>query len=143
MPLSDADALATIRIKNLRLRTFIGIKEDEIKNQQDVVINATLKYPAARAVQFNHIEEALNYRTMTKKLIQHVEEGRFALLERLTRELLEIIMDNEQVVWAEVEVDKPHALRFSDSVSITLSTRREIKQLESTQIKAVRKGFDE
>jgi hypothetical protein len=28
--------LATIRIKNLRLRTYIGINEDEIKNQQDV-----------------------------------------------------------------------------------------------------------
>ena len=125
MPHSDPYSLASIRIKNLRLRTFIGIKEDEIQNRQDVIINAVIRYTATRAVQFNRIEEALNYRTITKKLIAHVEEGRFALLERLTKELLEIIMAHEQVLTAEVEVDKPHALRFSDSVSVTLSAKRE------------------
>ncbi|SFX66973.1 dihydroneopterin triphosphate 2'-epimerase [Marinospirillum alkaliphilum] len=124
MPHNDPYALATIRIKNLRLRTFIGIKEDEIQNRQDIVVNAVIRYAADRAVQFNRIEEALNYRTITKKIIAHVEEGRFALLERLTRELLELIMEHEQVLSAEVEVDKPHALRFSDSVSVTLSARR-------------------
>lgn len=125
MPLTDPYSLATIRIKNLRLRTYIGIKEDEIQNRQDVIVNAVIRYSASRAVQFNKIEEALNYRTITKRLIAHVEEGRFALLERLTKELLEIIMENEQVLAAEVEVDKPHALRFSDSVSITLHAKRE------------------
>lgn len=124
MPHTDPYSLATIRIKNLRLRTYIGIKEDEVRNQQDIIVNAVIRYEAGRAVQFNQIEEALNYRTITKALIAHVEEGRFALLERLTRELLEIIMAHDQVLAAEVEVDKPHALRFSDSVSITLSAHR-------------------
>ncbi len=117
--------LATIHIKNLRLRTFIGIKEDEINNQQDILVNVLIRYAADRAVEFNQIEEALNYRTITKEIITHVENGRFALLERLTKELLEIVMSYEQVLQAEVEVDKPHALRFSDSVSITLSAQRE------------------
>lgn len=34
--MSQPDAI--IRIKNLRLRTFIGIKEEEIANRQDIVI---------------------------------------------------------------------------------------------------------
>ncbi|MDR9467473.1 dihydroneopterin triphosphate 2'-epimerase [Marinospirillum sp.] len=131
MPHNDPYSLATIRIKNLRLRTFIGIKEDEIQNRQDVVVNAVIRYAANRAVQFNRIEEALNYRTITKKLISHVEEGRFALLERLTKELLEIIMEQEQVLAAEVEVDKPHALRFSDSVSVTLGAKREVSEKQT------------
>ena len=120
--------LATIRIKDLRLRTHIGIKEDEIKNRQDVVINATIRYRAARAVQFNHIEQALNYRTISKHVIAHVEENRFLLLERMTREVLDIIMSYEQVLAAQVEIDKPHALRFADSVSITLSDSRELRR---------------
>ncbi|VTR48590.1 GST-like protein yfcG [Serratia fonticola] len=37
MPCQQPDAI--IRIKNLRLRTFIGIKEEEINNRQDVLIN--------------------------------------------------------------------------------------------------------
>lgn len=116
--------MARIRIKNLRLRTFIGIKEEEINNRQDVLINARILYPADSAVTENEIDHALNYRTITKALIGHVENNRFALLERLTQELLDIIMQHEQVRYAEVEVDKPHALRFAESVSITLSAER-------------------
>lgn len=41
-----AQPAAIIRIKNLRLRTFIGIKEEEINNRQDIVINVTIHYPA-------------------------------------------------------------------------------------------------
>jgi len=120
--------LATIRIKNLRLRTYIGIKEEEIQNRQDVVINAVIRYRADKAVAFNHIEEALNYRTITKQVIAHVEDNRFLLLERMTREVLDLAMAHEQVLTAQVEIDKPHALRFADSVSITLSASRESRR---------------
>ena len=119
-----APGMARIRIKDLRLRTYIGIKEEEILNQQDILINATILYPAANAVSVNQIEQALNYRTITKAMIRHVEDNRFALLERLAQELLDIVMQHEQVRYAEVEVDKPHALRFAESVSITLSAAR-------------------
>lgn len=117
--------LARIRIKNLRARTYIGIKEDEIRNRQDVVVNVTILYAAGDAVQVNDIDHALNYRTITKALLKHIEDNRFALLERLTQELLDLVMNDAQVRYAEVEVDKPHALRFADSVSITLSQARD------------------
>lgn len=116
--------MARIRVKDLRLRTFIGIKEEEILNRQDVLINLTILYPAAEAVEVNQIDQALNYRTITKAIIRHVEDNRFALLERLTQELLDLVMAYQQVAYAEVEVDKPHALRFAESVSITLSAQR-------------------
>lgn len=121
--MSDART-ATIRIKNLRLRTYIGINEDEIHNRQDVVINVRLVYDADRAIRDNDIEAALNYRTITKNIINHVENQRFALLERMTREVLGIAMEPAAVLEAEVEIDKPHALRFSDSVSVALQAQR-------------------
>jgi len=77
--------MARIRVKDLRLRTYIGIKEEEINNKQDVLINLTILYPAVDAVEVNDIEHALNYRTITKAIIAHVEGNRFALLERLTQ----------------------------------------------------------
>ena len=115
---------ATIRIKNLRLRTYVGIKEEEVNNRQDVVINVRLLYDADRAIRDNDIEAALNYRTITKNIIAHVEGNRFALLERMTREVLGIAMEPPAVLEAEVEIDKPYAMRFSDSVSVTLSDHR-------------------
>ncbi|MDO8695609.1 MAG: dihydroneopterin triphosphate 2'-epimerase [Pseudomonas sp.] len=116
--------MARIRIKDLSVRTFIGIKEDEILNKQDVLINLSIIYPAIDAVRDNDIDHALNYRTITKAIIQHVEGNRFALLERLTQELLDLVMAHPAVCYAEVEVDKPHALRFAQSVSITLAGQR-------------------
>lgn len=117
--------LARIRIKDLRLRTYIGINEEEIRNRQDVVINVLILYPACKAVDSNQIEDALNYRSITKAIIELVENNRFALLERLTQEVLDCVMNFTQVSYAEVEVDKPHALRFSESVSITLAGQRD------------------
>ncbi|MCP1480801.1 dihydroneopterin triphosphate 2'-epimerase [Pseudomonas chlororaphis] len=116
--------MARIRVKDLCLRTFIGINEEEILNKQDVLINLTILYAAQEAVRDNDIDHALNYRTITKAIIAHVEGNRFALLERLTQEILDLIMANESVLYAEVEVDKPHALRFAESVSITLAASR-------------------
>ena len=116
--------MARIRVKDLRLRTYIGIKEEETNNKQDVLINLTILYPAVDAVEVNDIEHALNYRTITKAIIAHVEGNRFALLERLTQEILDLVMTHQAVRYAEVEVDKPHALRFAESVSITLAGHR-------------------
>ncbi|ALM52914.1 dihydroneopterin triphosphate 2'-epimerase [Halomonas huangheensis] len=127
-------SLATIRIKNLRLRTYIGIKDEELRNQQDVIINAVIRYSADAAVEFNEIEQALNYRTITKEIIAHVESNRFLLLERMTRELLDLIMSHEQVLTTQLEIDKPHALRFADSVSITLSASRQTRRRENSQL---------
>ena len=116
--------MARIRVKDLCLRTYIGINEDEILNKQDVLINLTILYAAQDAVRDNDIDHALNYRTITKAIIAHVEGNRFALLLRLTQEILDLVMANESVLYAEVEVDKPHALRFAESVSITLAASR-------------------
>ena len=119
------EQIAKIRIQDLRLRTFVGINEDEKKNRQDVVINIRIHYHAEKAVSFNAIDEALNYRTITKQVIAHVEGNRFLLLERMTDEVLALVMDDHKVMWADATIEKPHALRFSDSVSISLSAKRE------------------
>lgn len=115
---------AIIRIKNLRLRTYIGIKEEEINNRQDVIINAVIHCQAQAAVESNIIEDALNYRTICKAIIKRVEDQRFALLERMTYEILELVMDHPDVLKGEVEVDKVGALRYSDSVSMALGGAR-------------------
>ena len=57
-------------------------------------------------------------------MIHHIESGRFHLLEKLTADLLKIACEPERVSYAEIRVDKPHALRFADSVSVTLSASR-------------------
>ncbi len=114
-----------IRIKQLRLRTFVGFNEEEQEKRQDVVINIAVEYDALRAARSDRPEDALNYRTITKRVIDLVENNRFLLLEKLVHDILALVLEHEAALRAEVEVDKPHALRFSDSVSLTMSAQRD------------------
>ena len=111
---------ATINIRNLRLRTFIGFNPEETEKQQDVVINIEINYSFAESVLRDEVGDALNYKVITKKVIAHVENGRFLLLEKLVADVLDICSDHPDVNHARVSIDKPHALRFADSVSLTL-----------------------
>ncbi len=80
--------------------------------------------PPDKARTSEDINDALNYRTITKNIIQHVENNRFSLLEKLTQDVLDIAREHHWVTYAEVEIDKLHALRYADSVSMTLSWQR-------------------
>ena len=112
--------LAEINITNLRLRTYIGFKPEEKENKQDVVINVSIAYHMGPGIIDDEVEDALNYRDICKKIIHHVETGRFLLLEKLVTDLVGICSEHPTVDHARVTVDKPHALRFADSVSISL-----------------------
>jgi D-erythro-7,8-dihydroneopterin triphosphate epimerase len=115
---------ARIQISNLRLRTYIGFNPEEKEKKQDVVVSADIFYPADAAAASDNEADALNYKLITKEMIDHVEHGRFQLLEKLASDLLTIANDSERVSHAEVRVDKPYALHFADSVSVTLSSSR-------------------
>lgn len=113
-----------IRIKNLRLRSLIGIYDWEREHKQDVIINARIDFDGTAAAGSDRIEDTVNYKSITKRIIALVEDAEFYLVEKLADKILQLIMDDSKVLRAEVEVDKPQALRFSDSVSVTCSAER-------------------
>jgi D-erythro-7,8-dihydroneopterin triphosphate epimerase len=125
---------AIIRITNLRLRTFIGFNPEERSKQQDVVINVEIHHSAKAAALQDDVSQALDYKVISKAIIRHVESGRFLLLEKLVSELLEICTRDPAVTRALVTVDKPHALRFADSVSLTLEFDKTDNQPQSENL---------
>jgi D-erythro-7,8-dihydroneopterin triphosphate epimerase len=113
--------MARIKVKNLLLRTYIGFNPDEQINMQDVIINFEIETDVShKALSEDDPVDILDYKSITKKVIQLVQEGKFNLLEVLTQKILDLIMENKKVRRAKVEVDKPHALRFAESVSIEM-----------------------
>ena len=119
---------AIIEITNLRLRTYIGFNDEEKTKQQDIVVNAEIHYPLNSGCLEDKVSEALNYKTITKAIIDHVESGRFLLLEKLVADVLFICSNHQQVTYSKVKIDKPHALRFADSVSLSLDFHRNTTQ---------------
>jgi D-erythro-7,8-dihydroneopterin triphosphate epimerase len=118
--------MTVIRVKDLSLRTFIGFKPHEKKHKQDVLIQLEVEVETSM-VEHNDDYQAdgfYDYLSMTKSVIKLVEESRFDLLEALTRKVLDEIMSNPLVKKARVEIEKPHALRYSRTVSVEMSSER-------------------
>lgn len=120
---ATSETQATIHIRNLRLRTYIGFNPEELSKQQDVVINIEVRYAVSERALRDEVAGALDYKVLTKRVIRHVEDGRFLLLERLVADVLSICSEHPSIRIARVTIDKPHALRFADSVSLTLEYR--------------------
>jgi D-erythro-7,8-dihydroneopterin triphosphate epimerase len=92
------------------------------------VLNLEISYEPPRGALEDHVDDALNYKSVTKKVISHVEGGRFLLLEKLVSDVLQICCEHPSVRFARVTIDKPHALRFADSVSLTLEHHADTAQ---------------
>lgn len=121
-----AQNLDRIQITDLLVRGILGIKPDERQNRQDILINITLWADTRPAAASDDIADAVNYRTITKAVIAHVESGAPQLVERLVAEIAGICFaQDERVRAAEVRVEKPTALRFARSVGITIYRTRD------------------
>ena len=116
---------AVIKITDLSLRTIIGGNDWERESKQDVVINITLTYDAAKAMASDAMEDALDYKRLKRRVIDEVEKSRFHLLEKLTAVVLAAVMEDTRVLSASVRIDKPSALRFAKTVSIEMGDRRD------------------
>jgi dihydroneopterin aldolase/D-erythro-7,8-dihydroneopterin triphosphate epimerase len=117
--------LDRILIKDLSVRGILGINPDERVHPQDILLNATLGVDTRSAAASDDIVDAVNYRTITKAMIAHIESGEPMLVERLAAELAEICLDgDDRVRDVEVTVEKPGALRHARSVGITIRRSR-------------------
>ena len=116
--------MACIRIKNLKIPAIIGFNPEERINLQNVVINLEIEVDISGAVHLDSEDVVYNYKTITKAIIGFVSESKYNLLEKLTYEVLQLIMSDKRVLRAKVEIDKPGALRYSDSVSVELEEIR-------------------
>lgn len=109
-----------IIIKDLLIRGIIGINPDERVQKQDILINITLYADTRRAAQSDDIADAINYRTITKRVIQHVESASDFLVEKLVNDLATLILTEFAVARVIIRVEKPGALRFAHSVGIEI-----------------------
>jgi len=114
-----------IKIKNLRLRTIIGANEWERHVLQDVVINVKLEWDGGNAAKSDKLEDTIDYKKLSKEIIRIAENSKFQLIESLAKRILDHIMEDQRIQKASIEIDKPHALRFADSVSVSFNAERE------------------
>lgn len=117
--------LDRILIKDLSIPGILGINPEERINEQQILVNAVLWADTKPGAATDDIEDAVNYRTITKAMIAHIQDGKPMLVERLVQELVDICFDLEpRIKQVEMTVEKPGALRHARSVGICITRVR-------------------
>ncbi len=114
-----------IYIRDLGLRCIIGVFPEERREKQDVVINIVLECDLRPAARSDHLNDAVDYKAVKKRILALVEASEFNLIETLAERISEVCLENPGVARATVTVDKPGALRFARSVAVEITRERQ------------------
>ena len=109
-----------ILISDLMLRAIIGINDWERVERQDVLLNITLFGDLRAAGASDQIEDTINYRTITKEIVKHVESSQRFTVEALAADVARICLKAKGVARVRVRIEKPGALRFARSVGVEI-----------------------
>lgn len=114
-----------IVIKDLLVPGIVGINPEERDAEQDILVNVTLWVDTRPAAASDRIADAVNYRSVNKAMIAHLQGGRPYLVERLAQELADVCLAaDERIAQVEVSVEKPGALRHARSVGVVIRRAR-------------------
>jgi len=113
-----------IVISDLLIRCIIGIRDDERKEKQDVLINLILDVDLRKAGKSDRIEDSVDYRALNKQIMSMAENSQFYLVEALAQSVANICLSHPGVTEARVRVEKPAALRFARSVGVEITRKQ-------------------
>jgi dihydroneopterin aldolase len=107
-------------LRGLRIETVIGIYDWEKEVRQPVILDLEMSAEVAKAAASDRIEDALNYKAVSKRLKQFVGEGRFELVETLAERCVEIIRSEFGVAWVRLSVNKIGAVSDARDVGVII-----------------------
>jgi dihydroneopterin aldolase len=114
-----------IFISELTIDCVVGIWDWERRVTQKVVIDLEMATDIRKAAQSDHIDDTIDYKRVSKRLIAFVSESQFQLVETLTERIAQLVVTEFGVSWVKVRLNKRGALRGARDVGIEIERRRE------------------
>ncbi|MHC8440816.1 MAG: dihydroneopterin aldolase [Candidatus Eutrophobiaceae bacterium] len=109
-----------VYIKNLRADVLIGIYEWERRVRQTLIIDLQLGMDNRKASSSDSIEDALDYKAITKRILQFVETSEYRLMETLAENIANILLEEFQTPWLQLSINKQGAVRHARDVGILI-----------------------
>jgi FolB domain-containing protein len=113
-----------IIIKNILARGIIGIHDWEREKPQDILINIELSSATRKTDSPDDITECIDYSKVTKRVLNLAENAKRFTLEVLAEDIANLCLEDQRVLKTTVRVEKPGAVRFSDSVGVEIERVR-------------------
>ena len=109
-----------IFIRELTVETVIGIYDWEREIKQPVLFDIEMACDIARAAATDSVDDTLNYKAVSKRVIGFVEKSEFQLVETLAERVAQLIMGEFGVPWVRLKVNKRGALRGAVDVGVLI-----------------------
>ncbi|HEX5353280.1 MAG TPA: dihydroneopterin aldolase [Rhodanobacteraceae bacterium] len=110
----------TVFIEALTVETTIGIYDWERRVRQPVVLDVEMGFDNTKPAASDRIEDTLDYKAISKRLIGFVEASSFQLVETLAEHCATIIRDEFDVAWVRLKLAKPGAVRGARAVGVVV-----------------------
>ncbi len=113
-------AVDIIYLRELRVDAVIGINEWERRIHQVVSIDLEMGTDIRKAAVSDAIEDTLNYKAVAKRVVTFVEDSKFKLVETLAERIAELLLNEFDIPWVKVTLNKPGAVRGSQGVGVII-----------------------
>lgn len=113
-----------IYIRDLKIDCVIGVYEWERRVKQTVILDLDLGADIRRAAQTDHIDDTVNYKAVAKRLMAYIGASEFQLVETLAERAAEILLQEFNLPWVRVRVNKKGALRGATDVGVIIERGR-------------------
>ncbi|MEW6037362.1 MAG: dihydroneopterin aldolase [Pseudomonadota bacterium] len=109
-----------IFLRGLEIETIIGIYDWEREIRQTVVFDLEMATDIRRAAETDDIAHALDYKAVSKRLIEFVESSQFFLVETLAEQVAAILLNEFSIPWVRITLNKRGAIRGASDVGVLI-----------------------
>lgn len=111
-------------IEGLEIPALIGIYDWERRIRQTLVFDLEMGFDNRRPAASDNIEHTLNYKAVSKRLIEYVGASDFGLVETLAERCAAIVLAEFDVQWLRLKLSKPGAVRGARAVGVIIERQR-------------------
>ena len=111
-------------IEGLEIDTLIGIYDWERRIRQALVFDIEMAFDNRVPAATDDISKTLNYKDVSKRLIDYVGKSDFGLVETLAERCAAIILEEFGVSHVRLKLSKPGAVRGARAVGVVIERSR-------------------
>ncbi|MBT8420080.1 MAG: dihydroneopterin aldolase [Gammaproteobacteria bacterium] len=109
-----------IYLHGLKIPTTIGLFPWERQIKQTVVFDLDMAGDIEKAAATDRIEDTIDYKAIAKRIIEFVGGSDFQLVETLAEAVAKIVIEEFQVRWVRLRVNKAGAIRDARDVGVII-----------------------
>ncbi|MEO6064838.1 MAG: dihydroneopterin aldolase [Lysobacterales bacterium] len=111
-------------IEGLSIDTTIGIYDWERRIRQPLVFDLEMSFDNRVPAATDAVGDTLDYKSVSKRLIEFVTGTDFGLVETLAERCVELVQREFGVRWVRLKLSKPGAVRGARAVGVVIERGR-------------------